>query len=345
MVNTINNQAKPISGDETQNSQSIEVSKTSKSPLSRLKYSCQLCNQQFRKLDSLDRHLFKHTGEKAYSCDVDGCDKKYSNRSHLNRHKKTSHSVVQTEAVIICHHAGCHQIFTNQSNANRHYQAQHGNNYSHTCLDCGESFRRKMQLKRHTIISHTGKFPNVCTHCGKGFLNIKSLNNHRRSHKILECSSCSQTFDKWSQLVKHRRDVHRSQKPNFICDHCDKTFCRKPNIKEHMKIHSSSEVAFVCHYENCSKFYSALRNLNAHIRSKHEGKAGWTCDFCNQQLSSKQRLLQHLKAHLDPSRRAKLSVYRKLSFMRLVPSTYQDKMFKSKIVVEVETSCTELSDC
>jgi hypothetical protein len=110
----------------------------------------------------------------------------------------------------------------------------------------------------------------------------------------------------------------------FTCDLCDKTFCRKPNIKEHMKIHTMSDTAFMCHYDNCSKFYTALRNLNAHIRSKHEGKAGWTCDHCNQQLSTKQRLVQHLQAHLDPARRALLHSRSRPAFMRLIPKACKE---------------------
>lgn len=315
MVNTIANQAKPLSGDEL-TSADTHIKSTADHRHS--SYSCHLCTLKFKKKDSLDRHIFHHTGEKAYACDFSGCDKKYSNKSHLNRHKKASHTE-QDAAMIACAALDCHQFFTNQSNANRHYQQQHSERFPNVCTDCGQSFRRKIQLKRHTIAVHTGDFPNSCKLCGKGFLNVKSMLRHiRRNHKK-KCEICGEKFENWSQLVKHR-NVHRSdQKSKFTCDCCDKTFSRKPNIKEHMKIHTMRDTVFMCHYENCPKFYTALRNLNAHIRAKHEGKAGWTCDECGQQLSTKQRLVQHLQAHLDPERRKLLQKRKRIAFMKLIP--------------------------
>lgn len=43
----------------------------------------------------------------------------------------------------------------------------------------------------------------------------------------------------------------------------------------------------------------------SHIRSKHEGKR-WVCNFCENELSSKQKLEQHVLAHLDPKKASKL---------------------------------------
>lgn len=96
------------------------------------------------------------------------------------------------------------------------------------------------------------------------------------------------------------RKFHKNDK-RFACDLCDKTFSRKPNIKQHLQAHVSTVAIFQCHYDNCPKFYNAKRNLVSHIRSKHEGKR-WKCDLCDREMSTLQKLQQHVNAHLDPNR-------------------------------------------
>jgi uncharacterized Zn-finger protein len=115
---------------------------------------------------------------------------------------------------------------------------------------------------------------------------------------VKECSDCHKNFDNWSQLVVHRKEEHKINRNNeFECDLCGKVLCRKPNIREHMKIHLATEQVHSCPYENCSKFYSAKRNLNAHIRSKHEGGKKFLCNICKVSLSSNHRLQKHIAAH------------------------------------------------
>lgn len=275
MVNTINNQAKPLSADEASNkTNEINVNRT-KCNLKTFKYRCELCNELFKKRDSLDRHLFQHTGVKSFICEIKGCGKKYSNKSHLSRHKKTSHGD------SICELPRVHST-------------------SFSCEDCDLKFRQKLQLKKHRIIEHTGQYPLSCSQCQKGFLNTKSLNRHKKIHDFVQCSECDEKLPNWSRLVIHRRRYHQPA-PIFICDLCNKKFTRRPNLREHMKLHSMSSEVYQCHYENCAKFYTAKRNLFSHIRSKHEGKR-FICDYCNQQKTTKQKLGQHILSHIDPTK-------------------------------------------
>lgn len=202
----------------------------------------------------------------------------------------------------------------------RHYQTHHLNPFPHACQQCDQKFRRKLQLKKHEIKEHTGAFPHTCSVCQKSFLNSltfkRHLNVHKTENKLKECEDCHLKFPNWSQLVEHRRKTHRKDQ-RLLCDLCDKSFCRKPNIRQHMQLHlaSSSEV-FQCHYENCPSFYSAKRNLMSHIRAKHEGRR-WACDLCERELSSLQKLQQHIQSHLDPDR-SKLLLKKKSTLSRLV---------------------------
>lgn len=56
-----------------------------------------------------------------------------------------------------------------------------------------------------------------------------------------------------------------------------------------------------CPYDKCPSFFFHQRNLNAHIRGKHEGRT-FICDFggCGKKLCTKQKLLFHMKVvHLQ----------------------------------------------
>lgn len=186
---------------------------------------------------------------------------------------------------------------------NRHYRITHEKLVPYKCTQCDLRFHRKLLVKKHLKEAHnTGDYSYKCSECDHGFFSIITYTKHLNTHKskVKTCAECNETFRNWTQLVKHRRVVHSSDK-RFQCDCCGKTFSRKPNIKQHMKLHIAVEEVFECHYENCSKFYNAKRNLMAHIRSKHEGKK-LICSICSCIFSTKQKLEQHVTAHKDPTK-------------------------------------------
>lgn len=162
---------------------------------------------------------------------------------------------------------------------------------------------RKDQLKRH-MFSHTGQYPHNCEQCKKGFANLKNYNKHLITHKlesqkIHKCPDCPEEFEKWSTMVAHRRIIHTLK---FICVVCQGKFHSKTNLKVHEKIHSESREIFECDRENCPKYYYDKKNLQSHIKSKHEGKK-FNCEIegCDRQLSTKQKLILHHKMHKDSS--------------------------------------------
>lgn len=279
----------------------------------------------------------------------------------MNRHKKTSHEAKPEIASVLCKQPNCHQTFTNRSNMNRHYQTHHVNILPYACSQCSEKFRRKLQLKKHEILKHTGKYAYTCSHCSKGFLNQFTFFRHLTTHNVEKqrpCPDCGAIFLKWSALVEHRRKSHKNVL-HISCDLCDKTFSRKNNIKQHIKIHLLTEAnIFPCTYDNCPKYYIDKRNLTSHIRSKHEGKQ-WICDQCHRHLSTFQKLKQHIMAHLD-TKRAPLLVKKSSTISKLIgiklPDDVEQKILKgncSQVAIGSflppaesthETSATELSD-
>ncbi|ORX96099.1 hypothetical protein K493DRAFT_174049, partial [Basidiobolus meristosporus CBS 931.73] len=53
------------------------------------RYKCTVCEKMFNRPSSLKTHIYSHTGEKPYVCQVMGCQKKFSVLSNLRRHLKT----------------------------------------------------------------------------------------------------------------------------------------------------------------------------------------------------------------------------------------------------------------
>ncbi|KAJ5994473.1 C2H2 conidiation transcription factor FlbC [Penicillium sp. IBT 35674x] len=52
------------------------------------KHKCKVCDKRFTRPSSLQTHMYSHTGEKPFACDVAGCGRHFSVVSNLRRHKK-----------------------------------------------------------------------------------------------------------------------------------------------------------------------------------------------------------------------------------------------------------------
>nr|POF16782.1 zinc finger protein c25b8.19c [Quercus suber] len=55
---------------------------------SQKKHKCKICDKRFTRPSSLQTHIYSHTGEKPFACEVDGCGRHFSVVSNLRRHRK-----------------------------------------------------------------------------------------------------------------------------------------------------------------------------------------------------------------------------------------------------------------
>lgn len=279
--------------DETSNfTKSQNISKNEQSDR---KYVCKYtgCNARYFKLSRLDRHIRLHTGEKPYKCDYPDCIKAYTNSSHLKRHMEIHNP---TKKRLQC--SKCSLTISNYHNLKRHYARVHNNDNILTCNECNAVFSKKHQLIQHIAI-HFGVTSYNCSKCNKKYVNIKRLKRHETIHekgqKSYSCQveQCSEVFDKWALLCKHKKTHHIN---DYKCDQCDKVFSNETRLKNHSKIHEKSRLLISCPYKDCQRSYLFESNLNNHIKIYHLGQR-FICDVCKAGLSSKQKLIEHMRIH------------------------------------------------
>uniref|UniRef100_A0A182QX07 C2H2-type domain-containing protein n=1 Tax=Anopheles farauti TaxID=69004 RepID=A0A182QX07_9DIPT len=275
------------------------------------RYRCDQCSETFKRQDALNRHRFQHTGVHAFQCLEAGCGKAYTNRSHLLRHVRAKHlerSADQQPPRRPCRHPGCDKMFASEQKMMRHFRDLHlNNNLRYKCDECGEQFTRKVQLRWHRY-HHTGQYPHRCEPCGENFTNLKALQRHRCRARAVQCTGCERTFQRWSEMVTHRRLEHPTV---YRCERCEKQFHTRCALKQHARIHRTTDGTgepddvrdvYQCPYDGCPRFYEHERNLYAHIRSKHEGRKreDHICPVpnCGRVLATRQKLNQHRKLHL-----------------------------------------------
>ncbi|CAH0560839.1 unnamed protein product [Brassicogethes aeneus] len=259
---------------------------------SKKSFKCSLswCKAAFSKQWKLVVHTRKHTGERPFVCDLDGCKKTYTNSAHLRRHKCLVH---EKSEQVKCEEENCGKVLNNKYALKKHINHVHKTSKSYSCKECGETFERKKLLNQHNL-KHTKAF--LCKECNKEFSCSREFTNHKRVHKIYTCD-CGQTFNKWTLICAHRREVCI---PVNKCIICDQTFKQPSNLKTHYKSHleESNKEKFVCEYENCNRSYDYKKNLLYHIRRYHlKEKEELPCTYpdCRMVLCSKRNLKLHIE--------------------------------------------------
>ena len=62
------------------------------------KHKCKVCDKRFTRPSSLQTHMYSHTGEKPFACEVEGCGRHFSVVSNLRRHRKVHRGEARSEA-------------------------------------------------------------------------------------------------------------------------------------------------------------------------------------------------------------------------------------------------------
>ncbi|XP_013180190.1 PREDICTED: PR domain zinc finger protein 16-like isoform X3 [Papilio xuthus] len=155
---------------------------------------CSFCDSPFPNIDVLDRHLIQSHAQPAAAFHCELCNRAYSCRALLLRHRALAHTDIRKYPCENC--------------PKRHIRAQHVGARSHACPECGKTFATSSGLKQHTHI-HSSVKPFQCKVCFKAYTQFSNLCRHKRMHSacraLVECGKCGQSFTSYASLTKHKR--------------------------------------------------------------------------------------------------------------------------------------------
>ena len=274
---------------------------------------CLVCGMICRRPSELKRHLFTHTNERPFTCDI--CNAKFKTRASLSGHSHT-HDVVKP---FEC--STCGQRFVRRSYLKLH-AAKHNGEGAFKCMVCDKVFITPTQLKMHMNV-HSDKKPHLCNTCGVRFKQKRSLVNHMiKTHEIpdgsevdiknqpnkhdgtlfdansilCQCKLCGKYLKNVKVLKRHMK-LH-SKPRSFPCSKCDKSFKWKSHLSSHEKIHIGVK-PHVC--KDCGKHFSRLTGLRFHslMHKKEFIRPSFLCNTCGKFLSSNGSLKTHLNTHKE----------------------------------------------
>ncbi|CAO1615580.1 unnamed protein product [Sympodiomycopsis kandeliae] len=326
------------------------------------------CGKRFSRRSKLEEHLNVHTGDRPFHCGYDNCQATYRSRSKLQHHERTHLSSEEQDRMktFSCDHQGCDKRFWTRQHLDRHREGVHNITitthsanednkakvWKCTEPNCDEAFTKRKKLREHTWSQHSDRIdqqgsllPFKCSHadCEKRFpTNSKRKSHYKRQH----CSStytCALdhgpqsesvlAFPTWSALQSHMKSVHPPTCPYPLCN--GKVFKNKENLKLHIRRHQDKEAemcrnnkdkgqddedaenfhldddddddaeeqsglhdairSFQCDYEadgQCTKKFKSLYAMKTHVRVSHLKERPFECS-CGKRYGHRHLLKRH----------------------------------------------------
>lgn len=196
------------------------------------KVICEHCYKPVEKVYYKHHIQRLHLQVKNFTCDY--CDKQFYKRDSLVSHM---HIHLQTRP-FACSHAECTKAFLSTTALATHFRFHHTNFSQYVCENCGKGYKQKRLLEEHMRSKHTGERVFKCDRekCDAAFFSMSSMRRHWKSHENGEvtCEMCGKKFRSLNALMAHARLVHVEV---IICeiDACGKEFQSKCYLKNHQK--------------------------------------------------------------------------------------------------------------
>ncbi|XP_035795535.1 zinc finger protein 431-like [Anopheles albimanus] len=217
-------------------------------------FSCAECGKMFASAEKLQVHRRLHTGEKPYECKV--CSKHFNHQSNLIVHSRIHEKV---KKAIKCDR--CSKVLDNEERLAVH-----------------------MRL-------HTGEKPYKCSYCDKRFNHKSTVSTHEKAAHIaansFRCDRCHKTFNQKCQLQYHEK---LQEEDTIACTMCDKVFCYKASLKEHVfKAHSPRQK------RNPKK--DGQSESSAKADNNGQGRNRYKCTVCDRRFYYARALELHMGVH------------------------------------------------
>ena len=104
-------------------------------------FECSVCQAYFPFKSQLEHHMVSHRETREYKCQEPFCEKDFTHKSDLVKHKCT-------HSGVMCKCSKCNYSNPDERNYNQHLW-KYTNVTPFQCKQCGKCFKYTMQLKRH----------------------------------------------------------------------------------------------------------------------------------------------------------------------------------------------------
>nr|CAD7399184.1 unnamed protein product [Timema cristinae] len=282
-------------------------------------YKCEECGKDFVTRSKLNRHGFRHTGQKPHKCDV--CGKYFGDVGNLRQHL-VIHSGIKPFKCEVCGGTALSTADNRPREFGLFYlvQSQHctqgkdelegrpppsdddaskEGNYSHMVMSGDASLANIMEPKIEIL--------EKCEDCDKLFKTKENLTAHRLVHnKQYNCSKCGKSFLFKDSLADHA--CTRNKTERHKCEECGKCFSKSSNLNQHRLTHNGpnefvlnqhrlfhcSEKPYRCEY--CGKCFKSNSSICQH-RLTHSENKKYMCEECGKRFKILAALNQHRLTH------------------------------------------------
>lgn len=263
-----------------------------------IRFYCDMCEKSYSFKSALYKHrLVSHIRGRTVKCPE--CPflagTKHEVRLHMNNHHNLARN--QTRSDIVCGHCGMQ--FHNGSTLKRHNFHMHGGflmKYKHKCTLCEEPLKGSSKAERHMIQTHlNGERP--LRKCGYCKVEIKLYNEYKQHIEMHEgvfiCITCGDAHFTPEQLSAHQKMHNRIEvklRP-YACDICGHRTVLKNNMEIHMTKHIAVPDLHTC--EVCGKGFKIRSSLYTH-RLYHNDPT-IPCSLCSKKFHRNTELQFHIR--------------------------------------------------
>ena len=305
-------------------------------------HKCPSCGKGFQTPAGVSKHMSVHTGAKTFvKCDI--CDKKFSCKANIFRHKIAVHLKKEIKKEEIGADNEQSSVFIDSEKGNSVDNKDNISNKLPTlpfvCQICGKAYTIRAYLKRHMIIHsvdnpltcklcqkqfiyqsnltehmllHSSETRHTCKVCNKQFKAACALRNHMNTHTaetLYKCKICFKQYTVEGSLRSHMEWKHPEK--SLTCKICNQNFVNKASLKSHMISHSTDR-PFKC--ELCPKSFKRKSCIDDHMK-RHNGLKLYNCHACNKSFVTQSNVNNHMLTHSD---------------LKTYSCTICDKSYKSK---------------
>ncbi|XP_043277110.1 histone H4 transcription factor isoform X2 [Venturia canescens] len=278
-----------------------------------------------------------------HTCEWDNCLKVHRNYQlflyHVFQHVECNPRGNNVEGGIKCKWTGCKRKFPSVYKLKSHVR-HHTKEKIVACPDCGVTFASNTKFHDHCrrqIPLDVQGFQ--CRYCSKSYPTEGILRDHMRFHVFnYKCSLCDMSCLSISNLVKHVRYRHLSERP-FPCQLCSHAAKSQQDLDSHMTVHTSGP-NFFCNHEGCTYTCKNASIFDRHIERAHTNGVRW---YCCHECPIKYRKSYSLTKHLIEEHKLQTAGQKRFQYMRDDDGCYRLQIFRYEGVDE-ENSDAENSE-